>query len=90
VLAAAPVLGHPQCGCLYRVYTDASDYAIRTSLQQVQAILVKDLCGTPIYEKLRKAYKSGSPVPQLFTHLVKDVTEREDTEDEWAENFEDT
>jgi hypothetical protein len=90
MLAAGPVLGHPQHGCLYRVYTDASDYAIKTSQQQVQAILVKDLCGTPVYKKLRKAYESGSPVPQLFTRLVKDITEREDTKDKWAENFEDT
>jgi hypothetical protein len=35
-LAAAPILGHAICGLPYRLYSDASDFAISTSLQQVQ------------------------------------------------------
>ena len=41
-LANAPVLGHPIVNQAYRLYTDASDLALGTSLQQVQAIQVKD------------------------------------------------
>jgi hypothetical protein len=34
-LASAPILGHPNPGHPYRLYTDTSDYAIGASLQQV-------------------------------------------------------
>ena len=88
-LAAAPVLGHPIQGSPYRLYTDASDYALGASLQQVQVMCVRDLAGTPVYDKLRKAFDTGSPVPSLFPVLVKEVVEQAQ-EDAWATDFDDT
>jgi hypothetical protein len=41
-LAGAPVLGHPIQGVPYRLYTDASDFALGASLQQIQPVLIKD------------------------------------------------
>lgn len=35
-LALAPVLGHPEQGQPYRLYTDASDDALGACLQQIQ------------------------------------------------------
>jgi hypothetical protein len=75
-LAAAPVLGHPVLGSPYRLYTDASDFALGASLQQVQPMRVSDLKGTPVYDKLQKAWQARLPVPSLFPALVKDVVER--------------
>ena len=46
VLVSAPVHGHPEPGQTYRLYTDASDYAIAGALQQIQYIAIKDLKGT--------------------------------------------
>ena len=88
-LSAAPVLGHPKQGSPYRLYTDASDFALGASLQQVQEICVRDLAGTPVYDKLRKAYDAGTSVPSLFPVLVKDVAERS-RDDSWAPVFDDT
>jgi hypothetical protein len=45
-LVSAPVQGHPEAGQMYRLYTDALDYAIAGALQQVQLIAIKDLKGT--------------------------------------------
>src|ERR1700733_3155539 len=75
-LAATPVLGHPEQGYPYRVYSDALDYAIGASLQQVQPLLVQDLKGTPVYHQLCKAYEPGQDIPQLFSKVTKDVEER--------------
>jgi RNase H-like domain found in reverse transcriptase len=49
-LMEAPVLGHPMTGCPYRIYSDASDVAIGTSLQQVQPIKLNDLQGSKAYD----------------------------------------
>jgi hypothetical protein len=48
-LAASPVLGHTIQGRPYRLYLDTSDFAMGTSLQQVQPIAIQDLKGTPVY-----------------------------------------
>jgi hypothetical protein len=79
-LSAVPILGHPIQGTPYRLYTDASDYAIGTSLQQVQPICVADLKGTVAYNKLQAAWDAKAQVPKLFTTLTKEVEEtgRED------------
>jgi len=45
-LVSAPVRGHPEPGQTYRLYTNASDYAIAGALQQIQFIAIKDLKGT--------------------------------------------
>ncbi len=52
-LISAPIRGHLEAGQAYRLYTDASDYAIAGALQQVQYIAVKDLKGTRISKKLK-------------------------------------
>lgn len=88
-LAAAPVLGHPIQSSPYRLYTDALDYALGASLQQVQVMCIQDLAGTPVYDKLRKAHDAGSPVPSLYPVLVKEVSEQLEL-DIWAPDFDDT
>ena len=45
-LVSAPVCGHPEPGQTYRLYTNASDYAVAGALQQIQYIAIKDLKGT--------------------------------------------
>jgi hypothetical protein len=88
-LSAAPILGHPIQGSPYRLYTDASDYALGSSLQQVQPMVVADLKGTAAYDKLQAAWDAGKPVPKLFTTLDKDVKEMEE-EDVWGETLDET
>ena len=74
-LANAPVLGHPIVNQAYRLYTDASDLALGASLQQVQAIQVKDLKGTPSYTRLEVAQEASTEVPQLIVRLHKEKHE---------------
>jgi hypothetical protein len=88
-LAAAPILGHAIRGQPYRLYSDASDFAIGTSLQQVQLIAVRDLKGTAVYDRLRKAWDAGQDVPRLFVNLTNDVVEMRE-KDRWAAEFDDT
>jgi hypothetical protein len=59
----------------YRLYTDALDYVIGSSLQQVQPIQVADLKGMAAYDKLQAAWDAGAAVPKLVVMLVKDVEE---------------
>ena len=89
VLKSAPILGYGMPEYSYRLYTDASGEGIAAVLQQVQPIKIKDLEGTRTYDKLKKAYDTGQPVPEL----VKPVPEGIEPPREpvhWAENFEDT
>ena len=76
-LANTPVLGHPIAGQAYRLYTDTSDIALGASLQQVQAIQVKDLKGTTCYDRLEATWKAGKDIPQLVVKLHKDQHEVE-------------
>jgi len=71
------------------LYTDASDVAIGASLQQVQDIRVADLAGTPAYDKLKKAWESGSPIPRLVAELTKDSSGHTE-DDQWGTSFEET
>ncbi|GJF00952.1 polyprotein [Phanerochaete sordida] len=82
-LQAAPVLGHPEQGRPYRLYTDASDEALGCALQQVQPIEVKDLKGSRCYERLRTAHTSGLSVPRLVTSLAPAVKDAAFT-DTWG------
>jgi hypothetical protein len=88
-LSGAPVLGHPIQGTPYRLYTDASDYAIGSSLQQVQPIAVRGLKGTATYERLKAAWDAGAPVPKLYTTLTKEVEEVK-VEDCWGASLDET
>jgi hypothetical protein len=65
-LAAAPILGHVIRGQPYRLYSDASDFAIGTSLQQIQRIAIRDLKGIAVYKRLRKAWEAKQDVPRLL------------------------
>lgn len=88
-LQSAPVLGHPKEGKPYRLYTDASDEALGCCLQQVQAIVVRDLKGTRIYEKLRAAYNSGQPIPNLVPKLSAKILDATPNA-EWGATFDDS
>ena len=88
-LANAPVLGHPIANQAYRLYTDASDLALGASLQQVQAIQVKDLKGTPSYTRLEAAWEAGKEVPQLIVRLHKERHEVK-RPDEWGATLDET
>ena len=68
-LILAPVRGHPEAGQAYRLYTDASDYAVAGALQQVQLIAIKDLKGTRVHKRLLEAYTKGEPVPVRMASL---------------------
>ena len=88
-LNSSPVLGHPMEGLSYRLYTDASDEALGCALQQVQPIKIRDLKGTHTYDRLRKAYDSGSKPSRLVASIGAGKKDS-DFEDEWAPNFEDS
>ena len=88
-LQSAPVLGHPMEGLPYRLYTDASEIAIGCALQQVQSLLVKDLKGTRLYERLRRAYDAGEPVPKIAISLSSSLKD-DKAHQEWGATFDDT
>jgi hypothetical protein len=88
VLTNAPVRGYAMAGRPFRVYSDACDYGLAAILQQVQPILIRDLRGTRLYERLERAFKSKEPIPVLVT-AVKGVNDIP-LPGEWALNFEDT
>ncbi|KZV81162.1 ribonuclease H-like protein, partial [Exidia glandulosa HHB12029] len=73
----------------YRLYTDASDEALGACLQQIQDIRIGDLVGAPVYDRLRRAYDAGEPIPQLCTKLSSKVQDVPDV-GVWAESFDDT
>ena len=85
-LAKAPVLGHPIQGSPYRLYTDTSDIALGACLQQVQPITIGDLKGSPVYDRLMKAWEVGASIPNLFHSLTPDIKEGSPHE-EWGVNF---
>lgn len=89
-LSASPVLGHPIQGSPYCLYTDASDVALGASLQQIQHIAIHDLHGTPLYNRLKKAWSAGSPLPSLYPVYVKEIEEREVTLRVWGATFDKT
>ena len=71
-LKLAPILGHPQDGKGYHLYTDASDFGIGVVLQQIQPIKIQDLKGTKLYNRLAKAHQAGDLPPQLVAIANKD------------------
>ena len=88
-LRVSLVLGHPMEGLPYRLYTDASDEALGCSLQQIQPIKVSDLKGTRTYDRLKKSFDNGLPVPRLVSAMSskgKDYVFK----DEWASSLDDT
>ena len=88
-LVSAPVRGHPKAGQTYRLYTNASDYAIAGVLQQIQYIAIKDLQGTRIYKRMQEAYNKKEPVPETNTRLSKEYDDRHPIP-EWSPNWEET
>lgn len=88
-LVSAPVRGHPEAGHAYRLYTDASDFAIAGTLQQVQYIAVKDLLYTRAYKRLQDAYNKGLPPPDMVLRLSKDFDDKRPVLT-WSKNWEDT
>jgi hypothetical protein len=88
-LVSAPVRGHPEPGKMYRLYTDASDYAIAGVLQQIQLIAIKDLKGTRVHKRLFETYKKGEKVPELVTRLSKEFDDQRPIP-QWDDKWEDT
>lgn len=89
VLTQAPLRAHAMPGKPYRVYSDACDYALAAILQQVQPILVRDLKGTKVYERLERAYEAKEPVPILATHLTRENSDIP-TNDQWGSSLDET
>ena len=87
-LKSAPILGHPQDGKGYRLYTNSSDFGIGAVLQQIQPIKIKDLKGTQLYDCLAKAHQSGDLPPQLV--MIADKDEVHPKTDTWNPEFEET
>jgi hypothetical protein len=90
VLTNAPVRAFAIPGRGYRLYTDACDYGLGAILQQVQPIKIKDLRGTKVYEKLKKAYQEDRPVPKLVNDIDDLEPLRKKEEIDWDKNFEET
>ncbi|HEX9613546.1 MAG TPA: reverse transcriptase domain-containing protein [Candidatus Bathyarchaeia archaeon] len=88
-LASAPVRGHPEAGQAYRLYTDASDYAIAGALQQVQYMAIKDLKGTRAYKKMQAAHLKKDKVPDLTIKLSKEFDDKRPLPN-WATSWEET
>ena len=88
-LVSTPVRGHPEAGQAYRLYIDASDYAITGALQQVQYIMIKDLKGTKAYKRLLEAHRKGDKAPDLTTRLSKEFENRRPILD-WDSIWEET
>lgn len=44
-------------------------------MQQIQPIAIRDLEGTAVHARLKKAWDTGDPLPSLTTTLVKDLVE---------------
>ena len=87
-LVSAPVRGHPEPGQAYRLYTNASDYAIVGALQQVQYITIKDLKGTRAYKRLQEVHRKRDKVPDLITRLSKEFDDKcpiHDWDNDWEE-----
>src|SRR5712691_6903748 len=88
-LISVPVRGHPEARQTYRLYTDASDYAIAGTLQQIQYMSVKDLRGTRAHRRIKEAQAKGELVPELTTRLSKEHDDRHALPN-WSANWEDT
>lgn len=88
-LSNAPVRGYAKQGLPYRVYTDACDYGLAGILQQVQPIVVRDLKGTRVYDRLKNAFDKGEAIPQLVPCISKECNDVP-SPGTWAANFEDT
>ena len=87
-LKSAPILGHPQDGKGYRLYTDASDFGIGAVLQQIQPIKIWDLKGTKLYDRLAKAHQAGDLLPQLVA--IADKDEERPRTNAWNDEFNET
>src|SRR5260370_27427951 len=64
-LTLAPILGHPMQGLPFWIYSDTSDIALGTCLQQVQPIRLGDMKGTKIYDFTLGAHWKGAGVPWI-------------------------
>ena len=58
-------------------------------MQQVQPIAIRDLRGTKVYDRLKKAFDKKESIPQLVTVLSKNKNDVPEA-GKWASNFEDT
>ena len=88
-LSNAPVRAYPMPKLGYRLYSDACEHGLAAILQQIQPILIRDLRGTRIYDRLFKAFNDNLPVPRLVVATHKDAKDIP-PQAEWAPNFEDT
>jgi hypothetical protein len=88
-LISAPVRAYAMPNLPFRLYTDACDYGLAGILQQVQPVLIQDLRGTRLYDRLRRAHQNGDPVPALVPAVCKDFHDVP-SPGPWASNFEDT
>ena len=88
-LVNSPVRAYAIPGHGYRLYSDACDIGIACILQQVQPMLIKDLKGTPIYNKLKSMYDKGLPLPRITPNISKTILDVPEP-GVWADAFEET
>ena len=86
-LKSAPILGYGIPGLGYRLYTDASYYGIAGVLHQVQPVMIRDLQGTRIYDKLKTAWDNKEEIPILYKEMPEG-SENPRKKFEWAKEFE--
>ncbi|KAG8913502.1 hypothetical protein FRC01_004506, partial [Tulasnella sp. 417] len=88
-LVNAPIRAYAIPGKGFRLYTDACDEGLAGILQQIQPIQVKDLKGTKVYDRLKKAFDEKNPVPRL-TNVFAKGHEEEVPEMEWGKTLGET
>ena len=88
-LTSAPVLGHPRQGHPFRVYSDTSDIAIGTCLQQVQPIRLGDMKGTKIHDFVSEAHHRSLSIPRIAKPALT-RTPDVPSPGQWAQPLEDT
>lgn len=88
-LINSPIRAYAKPGLGFRLYTDACDDGLAGILQQIQPIKIRDLKGTQVYDKLKRAFASDKPVPCLVNSFVKEH-EVPIPETRWSGDFEET
>ncbi|KIJ49013.1 hypothetical protein M422DRAFT_246789 [Sphaerobolus stellatus SS14] len=89
-LASAPIRAYTITGLGDRLYTNTCNSAIAAILQQIQAMKIRDLRGTRLYEHLKKAWEAGLPIPSTVSPFCVKEAAMLTSNGSWDEEFEET